>query len=106
METVGGKVCRLTPRPRPRPSPWGPLSPQLVPGELERLQPHVRRGHAEPGSALHAARALQIGAGARQPVSTARPREPTGLPASELPPSVEHRALGGGKRGGGLAWGG
>lgn len=86
---------------QPRPSPR-PLSPQLVGGELERLQPHVRRGHAEPGGPVHAAHALQIRAGLGQPVSTARPLQPTGLPASELPPGVEHWALGRGKWGRGL----
>lgn len=55
---------------------------------------------------MHAARALQIGAGLGQPVSTARPLQPTGLPASELPAGVEHRALGGGKWGGGAGMGG
>ena len=55
---------------------------------------------------MHAARALQIGAGLGQPVSTACPLQPTGLPASELPAGVEHRALGGGKWGGGAGMGG
>ena len=78
------------------PSLWVSLSPQVVRGELERLQPDVQWRHPEPTRPVHAAGTLQIGAGLRQPVSAARALQPTGLPASELPARVDRRALGGG----------
>ena len=72
---------------------------QLVRGELERLQPDVWRGHPEPTGALHTAGTLQVGKGLGQPVSAACALQPTGLPVSELPARLEHRALGRGNSG-------
>lgn len=79
--------------------------PQVVRGELERLQPDVQWRHPEPARTVHAAVTLQIGVGLRQPVSAACALQPAGLPASELPTRVERWALGGGN-GAGPAYGG
>lgn len=75
------------------PSPWVPVSPQLVRGELEHLQPDVRWGHPEAPGPVHTAGTLQSRAGLSQPVSAACTLQPTGLPLPELPTCLEHWAL-------------
>lgn len=75
------------------------VSSQLVSGELECVQPDVRRGHSEPARPVHTTGTLRVRAGGSQPVSTARALQPTGLQHSELPACLEHRALGRGNGG-------
>lgn len=70
------------------------LSPQLVRGELERLQPDLRWRHAEPSGPVLTASPLPIRAGLSQPVPTACPLQPPGLPLPELPAHLERWALG------------
>lgn len=77
---------------------------QLVRGELEYLQQDVWWRDTEPSGPVHAASPLQSRAGLGQPVPTACPCQPTGLPLPELPAHLEFWALGRGTWAG-LIWG-
>lgn len=67
---------------------------QLVRGELEYLQQDVWWRDTKPSGPVHAASPLQSRAGLSQPVPTACPCQPTGLPPPELPSHLECWALG------------